>query len=163
MIRPLEIVAQPCAVAQTEAPATLLPDGHTRSRNGRTVALHELVGIGERLDRAAELLGRDEVEILDVVGVLRIGIRPTRRLGHRGQPVPRHAGVIDAGDGVGEIQDAAIDTGFEKPLADLVPLKGCHSLMFPFSEEKGEDPVVKVVGRKETVETTQRQPLHLIW
>jgi hypothetical protein len=115
-----QIVTKPCAVGQTEEPPTLLADVDARLRLFRAIALTELVRVGVGLDRRAEQLERDEVQVLDVVCVRRVGLGTRRRLGDGRQTVPSEALVVGTGI-VREIEDAAVDAGLVPTLADVIP------------------------------------------
>src|SRR5690606_37928621 len=99
-----------------------------RNRVGGTIALAELLRIRERLDRAAELLGRDQVQVLDVVRVLRVGLSAGRSLGDGGESVPGETGRVGSRS-IRKVEDTVVDTGLIEALADLVPNELGHDLL----------------------------------
>jgi len=120
MLLAVHIVADQSAVAQAEDLARLLADGHTGGDFRGSVAGLELGGIGISLHSGAEVLRAHKVQVLDIVGVLRVGLSTGGALVDGGQAVPGHAGAILAVAPHGE-DDAAVQTGFKETLADLVP------------------------------------------
>ncbi len=124
----VDVGTEPGAVGQTEDLAVLLTDRDTGLRRGGAVALGEGVRVGEGVDGAAEVLVGDEVEVLQVVGVLRGRRRTGRLLGDAGQAAPGVA--VDVGaEAVRNVQDAAIDTGLVETVSDLVPSELAHQLL----------------------------------
>src|SRR5690606_35585020 len=121
----VNVVADAGTVRQPEGLARLLTDRHTSHRSRRATALSELVRVGERLDRPAELLGRDEVEVLDVVRVLRVGLGARRRLGDGRQTVPSNTRRVSTVR-VPQVEDPAVDAGLVVPLTDLILLESYH-------------------------------------
>src|SRR5690606_10551643 len=103
----------------------LLTHVDTSSGSRGAVALSELLGVGEGLDRRAELLGGDEVEVLDVVRILRVRLGAGGRLGDGNKPVPSHTRVVVAGL-IAKVEDAVVDTGLVESLANLVPSDSSH-------------------------------------
>src|SRR5690606_20218183 len=67
----LNVVSEQRTVSEAERLARLLTELKARNRLSGTVALRELVGVRKRLDSGAILLVRGEVQVLDVVGILR--------------------------------------------------------------------------------------------
>lgn len=63
------VVADLGAVNQSEGDTVLLTDLNTLGQLGRAVASLELVGVGVSLDRALQLLSREQRQVQDVVGV----------------------------------------------------------------------------------------------
>jgi hypothetical protein len=74
VILPVEIVADLGAEAEAEGTTTLLSEVDARLGLLGTIALSELVRVRVGLDRGAELLERDQIEVLDVVRVRRIRV-----------------------------------------------------------------------------------------
>ena len=80
MIGSGEIVADQSPVSKAKDTTTLLTNQNTRLGLCSTIALSECVGVRERLDGRSELLRRQQIQVLDVIGILRVGLCATRRL-----------------------------------------------------------------------------------
>src|SRR5690606_26862271 len=105
VVRTIDIVTDTSTVRKTEGLTSLLTHRDTGDRRGRTIARGERVRISEGLDGTVELLGRDQVQVLDVVRVLRVRLRTGRRLGDGRKTVPSVSGVVDTLR-VGQVEDA---------------------------------------------------------
>ena len=80
-ILPSQIVTNLSAVRQPKRRTSLLTNGQTIRGRRKTITRAELGRAGERFDCPAELLGRDQVQVDDVVSVLLVRLRARRGLG----------------------------------------------------------------------------------
>src|SRR5580765_6062041 len=88
MLRSVHIIADSRPITHTEHLPTLLSNGHTGRRKGRTIALSKLIWIGEGLDSTAKLFSRDQIQILNVVRILRRRFGTRRRFGDSRETMP---------------------------------------------------------------------------
>src|SRR3954471_23325087 len=124
VILTVDIVALEGTIDQTKGTSSLLVDRHTGGRRIRAIVLSERFRIGESLNCAAKLLGRNEVHIDDVVGELLVRLGPRRRLGDGRQTVPRDA--VNVGTRRVElVKDSVVDAGLIETIADIVPREDC--------------------------------------
>src|SRR5436190_24308949 len=130
MIDSVDVVADLCPIRQAEHLSTLLANSQTRSGHVRTVALGELVRIGEGFDRATEFLGCNQVQVLDVVRILWVWICPRWGFGNCGKTIPGKTGVIHTRI-VRDVQDAMVYTDFVEAITHVDQCQRCH--LFPFA------------------------------
>src|SRR5690606_146752 len=147
----LGVVTDLGAVRQTELLTSLLTHSHTRNWSSRTVTLRELVGVGEGLDGCTELFSREEVEVLNVVSILRRSLSTRRRLGNGRQTIPNHTLRVGS-RAAGRVENAVVDTSLVTALTSLVPFK--HELLL---KVKVVNIVVKIVRYEKALERTQRK------
>lgn len=153
-----EIVADERTVREPERTTNLLGELNTADESG-TVALSEGLRVGEGFDGGTELLRRDEVQVLDVVRVLRIGLSTRGRLGDNGEAVPSMTLGVNAGV-VWDVQNTVIDASLVETLANLVP-RNCNHVSF-LLEVQCEYIVIEVVCGEEPIVFAQRKCRNLL-
>jgi hypothetical protein len=126
----------------------LLAKRQTWRRHPKAVELLEFVRIRKRLERCSELLGRDEVEVLDVVSVLSVRVSSAWTFCYRGETIPSNTFCINTRF-IRNIKNAVVNTSFVKSFAYLIPNKLGH-LSF-LLEEKFEDIMIQIIGGIETI------------
>ena len=67
----VNVVANSCPVNQTEGLTTLLANTNATDLGG-TITLLKLERIGKGLNRRLKLLGTDQVDVFDVIGILSV-------------------------------------------------------------------------------------------
>src|SRR5690606_36275128 len=159
VVRTIDIVTDTSTVRKTEGLTSLLTHRDTGDRRGRTIARGERVRISEGLDGTVELLGRDQVQVLDVVRVLRVRLRTGRRLGDGRKTVPSVSCVVDTLR-VGQVEDASVDAGLIETLADLVPNELGHDILLLMV--KGVCVVIESFNDKVPRKSTQRSLIELL-
>ena len=121
-----QIVTDSSTVRQTKGGPRLLTNMQTLDRGDAAVTDSELVWVGEGLDGSTERLDRDQVQILDVIGVLRVGLGPGRSLRDARKTIPSVTLIVSTGGGIGKVENAMIDAGLIEPLASVIPSKLSH-------------------------------------
>ena len=124
MIISINIVAHKSTIAKTKDFTILLTDNDATAINeiSRTITLGKLIGVSISLNGATELLGRNQVQILNVIGINSSRFSTTRTLGNSGQTVPSNALRILAGI-IEKVKHTPVNTSFVKFLTSLVPNK----------------------------------------
>jgi hypothetical protein len=127
MVRTVGIVTDKSSVSHTESLAVLLTDHNSGCSLSGTVTYIEFGRAGISLDRCAELLGSDEVQILDVVRVNsgRLCTRGGLRYGDKSVP----SNTLGISAVLLNIENAMVNASFVKSLTSLVPNKFRHKLV----------------------------------
>ena len=132
VILTIHVITQLGTVAQAKDLTVLLTGNNARSDLSGAVALLPLVGIGIGLDGQAEVLGANQHQVLDVVGIQVVGLGAGRALSNGSNAIPGHTLVIEAG-GADGIENSMINTSFVKTFTGLVPYDFTHFGFPPFN------------------------------
>ena len=116
----LRVVTNQSTIAKAESFTGLLTDSNTLRQNRRAIALLKLNRIGKSLDRETKLLSRSQVQVFDVVGILRIALSARGGFVDSRQAIPSNAGAISAAGSDG-IQNATVYASFVQTLASSIP------------------------------------------
>ena len=127
------IVTQNGTICQAESLTGLLTGVHTGHDLNGTITLGKLIGVHICLDSSAELLVRNQVDILDVVSINRGSLGPGRTLGNGSQTIPCDALVINAA-GLHRIENAMVTAGFVQALASFIPNDFGHKDIPPYQK-----------------------------
>ena len=159
-IHALSVIALLGPVAEPELGTTLLVESETRRRLEGPVTDPELVRVREGLDRATQLLRTTQVEVLDVVGVLWVGLGARGRVRHGDEPIPRNACTVDTAGGCGE-EDAAVNASLKLALARPIPGQNSHCCLPP-SEVEIVNVVDEILRNELSLEVAQHKVGQLV-
>nr|DAV70334.1 MAG TPA: hypothetical protein [Caudoviricetes sp.] len=116
------IVTDQSTITEPELLARLLGGQNTLGDLAHAVALIELLGGVERLDRALEGLGRDDVRVHPVVGILLVGLCSLGAFRHLGQARPGDSVLILTAF-THDVQYATVNANTVESLGVLIPLQ----------------------------------------
>ena len=125
----ISIVTDLGTIAECKGLTVLLTNGHTAGKLKFAVAGLEFVGIGISLDGPLEVLGGDQVQVFDIVGVDGGRISTGGVLGNGRQTIPSNAGFVALT--AANIKNALGNTGFVQMLTGFIPLKSSHEWFPP--------------------------------
>ena len=125
MIIAVNIITDSSSIAQAKDLTLLLTDHDAGSKLSRAVAFSEFIGISIRFDSCAKFLIAKQVEILNIICIQRSSLSTRGAFCNGSQTVPSNSlGVFAIA--LNRIQNALLNTGFEKTFADIVPCKFRH-------------------------------------
>ena len=123
----VNVVTDNSSITQTKDLTSLLTNLHALGDRCRTIALRKLLGISIGFDRAAKVLGRHQVQILDVICIQRSSLGTRGRFSNSGQTVPSNALGIYAVSR--NVQNTMIYASFIQTLTSLIPNNFRHSFI----------------------------------
>ena len=127
----ISVITDGSTIAQTERLTSLLADGHAFSNRSGAVAFCECIGISVSLNGCTKILGRHQVQVLNIVGVQRSSFSARRAFRNRDQTIPSITLVVNTGS-ILTIQNTILNAGFKQMLTSGIPFDFCSSTRHNF-------------------------------